>query len=90
MTRANSAAALLGPVAVLALVGVVGSFMTASRALEFTNALVFAAIVVALYVFVGNSGVLSFGFATTRSATQDRLCSRRQSEPCTHSLWASR
>jgi branched-chain amino acid transport system permease protein len=61
MTRANSAAALLGPVAVLALVGVVGSFMTASRALEFTNALVFAAIVVALYVFVGNSGVLSFG-----------------------------
>jgi branched-chain amino acid transport system permease protein len=61
MTRANNAVALLGPVAVLALVGLVGSFMTASRALEFTNALVFAAIVVALYVFVGNSGVLSFG-----------------------------
>jgi branched-chain amino acid transport system permease protein len=61
MTRTNNAVALLGPVAVLALVGVVGSFMTASRALEFTNALVFAAIVVALYVFVGNSGVLSFG-----------------------------
>jgi branched-chain amino acid transport system permease protein len=61
MTRLNNAVALLGPVAVLALVGLVGSFMTASRALEFTNALVFAAIVVALYVFVGNSGVLSFG-----------------------------
>ena len=61
MTRANSAVALLGPVTVLALVGVVGSFMTPSRALEFTNALVFAAIVIALYVFVGNSGVLSFG-----------------------------
>jgi len=61
MTRANNAVALLGPVVVLALVGVVGSFMTESRALEFTNALVFAAIVVALYVFVGNSGVLSFG-----------------------------
>ena len=61
MTRANNALALLGPVAVLALVGVVGSFMTDARALEFTNALVFAAIVIALYVFVGNSGVLSFG-----------------------------
>jgi branched-chain amino acid transport system permease protein len=61
MTRANNALALLGPVALLALVGVVGSFMTDARALEFTNALVFAAIVVALYVFVGNSGVLSFG-----------------------------
>jgi len=60
MTRAN-AVALLGPVALLGLVGLVGSFMTVSRALEFTNALVFAAIVVALYVFVGNSGVLSFG-----------------------------
>ncbi len=60
MTRAN-AVALLGPIALLGLVGLVGSFMTVSRALEFTNALVFAAIVVALYVFVGNSGVLSFG-----------------------------
>jgi branched-chain amino acid transport system permease protein len=61
MTRANNALALLGPIALLAIVGVVGSFMTDSRAIEFTNALVFAAIVVALYVFVGNSGVLSFG-----------------------------
>ncbi len=61
MTRANRALALAGPIALLALVGLVGSFMTDARALEFTNALVFAAIVVALYVFVGNSGVLSFG-----------------------------
>jgi branched-chain amino acid transport system permease protein len=61
MTKANNALALLGPVTLLALVGLVGSFMTDSRALEFTNALVFTAIVVALYVFVGNSGVLSFG-----------------------------
>jgi branched-chain amino acid transport system permease protein len=60
MTRAN-AIALLGPVLLLALVGFVGSFLTDVRALEVTNALVFAAIVVALYVFVGNSGVLSFG-----------------------------
>jgi branched-chain amino acid transport system permease protein len=60
MTRTN-AVALLGPVTVLALVGIIGSFLTDVRALELTNALIFAAIVVALYVFVGNSGVLSFG-----------------------------
>jgi branched-chain amino acid transport system permease protein len=61
MTRASNALVLAGPVAVLGLVGLIGSFMTDARAIEFTNALVFAAIVVALYVFVGNSGVLSFG-----------------------------
>ena len=60
MNRA-SALALFGPVALLALVGLVGSFLSDVRAIEFTSALVFAAIVVALYVFVGNSGVLSFG-----------------------------
>ena len=60
MRRAN-AVALLGPVTLLALVGIVGSLLTDVRALEFTNALIFAAIVIALYVFVGNSGVLSFG-----------------------------
>jgi branched-chain amino acid transport system permease protein len=56
-----SALALFGPVALLALVGLVGSFLSDVRTIEFTSALVFAAIVVALYVFVGNSGVLSFG-----------------------------
>ena len=61
MTKTKNAVALLGPITLLALVGVVGTLMTDARALEFTNALVFAAIVVALYVFVGNSGVLSFG-----------------------------
>ena len=61
MTRAKSALTLAGPVALLAAVGLVGSFMTDARAIEFMNALVFAAVVVALYVFVGNSGVLSFG-----------------------------
>jgi branched-chain amino acid transport system permease protein len=52
---------LAGPVALLVLVGVVGSLVNQARALEFRSALVSAAIVVALYVFVGNSGVLSFG-----------------------------
>jgi branched-chain amino acid transport system permease protein len=60
MKRRN-AVALLGPVALLALVGLAGSFLTNSRAIEVENGLVFAAIVVAIYVFVGNSGVLSFG-----------------------------
>jgi branched-chain amino acid transport system permease protein len=59
--RAGEAVPLLGPIGLLALVGIVGSFMTQARGLEFRSALISAAIVVALYVFVGNSGVLSFG-----------------------------
>ena len=57
----RSVVALFGPVALLALVGFFGSLLSTVRAIEFSNALIFAAIVVALYVFVGNSGVLSFG-----------------------------
>jgi branched-chain amino acid transport system permease protein len=52
---------LVGPVVLLALVGFLGSFLSNPRAIEFENALVFSAMVVATYVFVGNSGVLSFG-----------------------------
>jgi branched-chain amino acid transport system permease protein len=52
---------LVGPVVLLALVGLLGSFLSNPRAIEFENALVFSAMVVATYVFVGNSGVLSFG-----------------------------
>jgi branched-chain amino acid transport system permease protein len=52
---------LAGPVALLALAGLWGSFLSNSRAIEFENALIFAAVVIAIYVFVGNSGVLSFG-----------------------------
>jgi branched-chain amino acid transport system permease protein len=48
-------------VALLALAGLIGSFLSDARAIEFETALVFAALVIALYVFVGNSGVLSFG-----------------------------
>jgi branched-chain amino acid transport system permease protein len=61
MTRVRSIVGLAGPVAVLVGVGVVGSFADRAREIEFRNALVAAAIVVALYVFVGNSGVVSFG-----------------------------
>jgi branched-chain amino acid transport system permease protein len=52
---------LAAPVLLLVAVAAVGSLTTAARQLEFENALVKAAIVVALYVFIGNSGVVSFG-----------------------------
>jgi branched-chain amino acid transport system permease protein len=54
-------AELAAPVLLLVAVAVVGHFMTQARQLEFENALVKAAIVIALYVFIGNSGVVSFG-----------------------------
>ena len=59
--RIDTALQLLGPAALVVAVGVFST--TVSRALEiyFLNALVSVAIVVAIYVFVGNSGVLSFG-----------------------------
>ena len=42
-------------------VGIWSTFVSSSREIYFLNALVSVAIVVAIYVFVGNSGVLSFG-----------------------------
>lgn len=64
MRRLDPLVQLVGPVLVLVVVGVVGTFMDRAREIEFKNALVAVAIVVALYVFVGNSGVLSFGQAS--------------------------
>jgi branched-chain amino acid transport system permease protein len=52
---------LLAPVLLLALVGLVGTFTSRSVQFQFRFALVVATIVIALYVFVGNSGVVSFG-----------------------------
>src|SRR5712691_679663 len=49
------------PVVLIAAVGWVGHDLSAARQLEFENTLVNTAIVVALYVFIGNSGVISFG-----------------------------
>jgi branched-chain amino acid transport system permease protein len=57
----RTVAELGGPVIlVVATVLITGAFSRAHQ-LEFKNALVMTAIVVALYVFVGNSGVISFG-----------------------------
>ncbi|HJS70253.1 MAG TPA: hypothetical protein VJ744_05550, partial [Gaiellaceae bacterium] len=61
MRRFGSATQLVAPVALLGLVGLAGSFTSRSVQFQFRFALVMAAIVIALYVFVGNSGVVSFG-----------------------------
>jgi branched-chain amino acid transport system permease protein len=49
------------PIALVALAAVITGGISATQQLEFENAIVMVAIVVALYVFVGNSGVISFG-----------------------------
>ena len=52
---------MVAPVALVIVTGVVGTFFARSTEIYFINALVSVSIVVALYLFVGNSGVLSFG-----------------------------
>jgi branched-chain amino acid transport system permease protein len=59
--RARDGVQLLVPLALVALVGLIASFVSPENEIYFLNALVAVAIVVAIYVFVGNSGVLSFG-----------------------------
>jgi branched-chain amino acid transport system permease protein len=63
VTRRSGIAAmeLAGPVVLLLIVGVFGSTVSEARQQDFFTALVQATIVIAIYVFVGNSGVLSFG-----------------------------
>ena len=61
MRRLDALVQLLGPVALVVAVGIVATTMSAANEIYFLNALVNVAIVVALYVFIGNSGVLSFG-----------------------------
>jgi len=50
-----------GPLALVAVVALVGSALSIAQQQNAINVLVIATIVVALYVFIGNSGVLSFG-----------------------------
>lgn len=61
MTRARALTEALGPVLLVTITGLAGSLFARSTEIYFINALVAVAIVVALYVFVGTSGVLSFG-----------------------------
>jgi branched-chain amino acid transport system permease protein len=52
---------LLGPLALIVLVALVGSTMSEGTESDFIAALIAVTTVVAIYVFVGNSGVISFG-----------------------------
>ena len=52
---------LLGPVTLVVAAALVGTLVSASNQSYFTDTLVNVSIVTALYVFIGNSGVLSFG-----------------------------
>jgi branched-chain amino acid transport system permease protein len=61
MRRADPVIQLLAPIALVALAAFVGMIVSTSTETYVINALVNVAIVVALYVFIGNSGVLSFG-----------------------------
>jgi len=61
MRSTRSLLQLAGPVALVAATLLIGSTVTRATEIYFINALVAVSMVVALYVFVGNSGVLSFG-----------------------------
>ena len=61
MRRADPVIQLLAPIALVALAALVGTIVSTSTQTYVINALVNVTIVVALYVFIGNSGVLSFG-----------------------------
>jgi branched-chain amino acid transport system permease protein len=61
MRRLLGAQELLGPALLVIAVALVGVVVSTSNASYFIDALVKVAIVVALYLFIGNSGVLSFG-----------------------------
>jgi branched-chain amino acid transport system permease protein len=61
MRRADPVIQLLAPIALVALAALIGTIVSTSTETYVINALVNVAIVVALYVFIGNSGVLSFG-----------------------------
>jgi branched-chain amino acid transport system permease protein len=61
MRRLRSLQTLIASVALLSIVAVIGAGTTAATQQDFITALVSATIVYGLYVFVGNSGVISFG-----------------------------
>jgi branched-chain amino acid transport system permease protein len=61
MRHARSAYALLAPVLLVVLVALFGTTVSTSTETYVITTLVNVAIVVALYVFIGNSGVVSFG-----------------------------
>ena len=61
MRRLDTGLQLAVPAALVVAVGIASTFASRSNEIYFLDALVSVAVVVAIYVFVGNSGVLSFG-----------------------------
>jgi branched-chain amino acid transport system permease protein len=59
--RADPFVQLLAPISLIVVAALVGTIVSTSTETYVINALVNVAIVVALYIFIGNSGVLSFG-----------------------------
>jgi branched-chain amino acid transport system permease protein len=59
--RRRSLSVLVGPVALIVIVALVGSATSVATQQYFISAEVAATIVIGLYIFVGNSGVFSFG-----------------------------
>jgi branched-chain amino acid transport system permease protein len=59
--RLGTGLQLAVPAALVVAVGIASTFASVSNEIYFLDALVSVAVVVAIYVFVGNSGVLSFG-----------------------------
>jgi branched-chain amino acid transport system permease protein len=57
----DTLAQVLVPSALVVVVGIGSTFVSGAHEIYFLDALVSVAIVVSLYVFIGNSGVLSFG-----------------------------
>ena len=59
--RMDTWVALAGPMLLIVVVGIGASLVSRANEIHFLNALAAVAIVVAIYVFVGSTGVLSFG-----------------------------
>ncbi len=59
--RQRGAIEVLGPMLLVVLVGLLSTQVSAANEQYFLSAIISVAMVVAIYVFVGNSGVLSFG-----------------------------
>ena len=64
MTDWRRTSQVVGPVAAVVVTAMLGSLFARETEIYFINALIAVVAVVALYVFVGNSGVLSFGHAS--------------------------
>jgi branched-chain amino acid transport system permease protein len=61
MRTARTAGELLAPATLVVATAILGAFVSQANEIYFVTALISVSTVVALYVFVGNSGVLSFG-----------------------------